>query len=187
MTKSLLQSQYESQGVPALRQEFGLANPHRVPRLERIVVNTCLKAAVQDGKVVDAAVADMTAITGQKPVVTRARKAISNFKLREGQAIGCRVTLRRRQMYDFMLRLTSIALPRVRDFKGVPPRGFDGRGNYTLGLTEQVIFPEVNLDKIQQVFGMNITFVTSARNDREGRRLLELLGVPFRKSTGQKE
>ncbi len=182
MSKSLLQEQYEKTAVPALMQEFQLTNKYRVPKLERIIVNTCIKAAVQDGKIVDAAVEEFKAITGQKPVVTRARKAISNFKLREGQAIGCRVTLRRRHMYDFMLRLTSIALPRVRDFKGVPTRGFDGRGNYTLGLNEQVIFPEINLDKVQHVFGMNITFVTTARNNQEGRRLMELLGVPFRKS-----
>ncbi len=180
--KSSLHEQYEAQVIPALMQEFGITNKHRVPKLERIVVNTCIKAAVQDSKIVDSAVQEMTAITGQKPVVTRARKAISNFKLREGQPIGCRVTLRRRQMYDFMLRLTSIALPRVRDFKGVPPRGFDGNGNYTLGLTEQVIFPEINLDKAAHVFGMNITFVTTAQTDTEGRRLLELLGVPFRKN-----
>lgn len=183
MAKSLLQEHYESHAIPALKTEFGLSNPHRVPKLERIIVNACLKAAVQDSKLLDAAVIEITAVTGQKPVITRARKAISNFKLREGQAIGCRVTLRRRQMYDFMLRLTSIALPRVRDFKGVPPRGFDGRGNYTLGITEQHIFPEVNLDKSQNAFGMNITFVTTAQNDQEGRRLMELLGVPFRKSS----
>lgn len=181
MAQLQLKERYENDVVPALMKEFGISNRHRVPRLLKVVVNAGLKEAVQNPKVVNLALDDMTAITGQRPSITRAKKAISNFKLREGMPIGCRVTLRRGRMFDFTLRLFNVAFPRVRDFKGVSPKGFDGRGNYTVGLTEQGIFAEIDLNKTEHVFGMNVTFVTTAANDREGKRLLELLGMPFRK------
>lgn len=180
MARTILQEKYEKEVIPALQQERGVKNRYAVPRLVKIVVNTGLKEAVQDKKVVDAAVREIAAITGQRPVVTRAKKAISNFKLREGMPIGCCVTLRRDRMYDFLQRLIDVALPRVRDFKGVS-KGFDQHGNYTMGLTEQGIFPEIDLDKSQYTYGMNITLVTTASTNAEGKRLLELLGVPFRK------
>lgn len=175
-----LESYYLNKCVAALREKFGYKNRMQVPRLEKIVINTSLKEALQDIKVLENAVDEITSITGQKPVLTRAKKSIANFKLRAGAKIGARVTLRGGMMYEFMNRLVSVALPRVRDFKGVSPKAFDGRGNYTLGLTEQSIFPEINFDKIQRVNGMNVTFVTTAKNDEEGRELLKLLGMPFR-------
>lgn len=171
--------------VEALKGKFGYKNFHEVPQLKKIVVNTSIKEAAQDAKILDVAAKDLTAITGQKVVITKARKAIANFKLREGMPIGCRVTLRGEKMYEFLNRLVNVALPRVRDFKGVSRKGFDGNGNYTLGLTEQIIFPEINYDKVARVFGMNITFVTTAEKNEEGLALLEAMGMPFRKQGEQ--
>ena len=171
---------YADNVVPALRKQFNYTNPMQIPRLQKIVVNMGLGAAVANPKIIDAAVDEMVAITGQKPVITRARKAIATFKLRENMPIGVTVTLRRERMWEFLDRLVSLGLPRVRDFKGVSPRGFDGKGNYTLGLREQIIFPEIEYDRIDSVKGMNISFVTSAKTDEEGRALLTHLGMPFR-------
>ena len=171
---------YSQQVVPALKKQFAYQNPMQIPRLQKIVVNMGLGAAVQNPKIIDAAVDEMTAITGQKPVVTRSRKAIATFKLRENMPIGVTVTLRRDRMWEFLDRLVSLSLPRVRDFKGVSPRGFDGKGNYTLGLREQIIFPEIDYDRIDTIKGMNISFVTTAKTDEEGRALLTHLGMPFR-------
>lgn len=181
MPEQAIKAHYEKEVVPVLMKEFNITNRLRVPRLIKVVVNTGLKQAVTDSKVVGMAVQDIATITGQKPTVTKAKKAISNFKLREGMPIGARVTLRSRRMYDFVNRLFNLAFPRVRDFKGLSPKAFDGKGNYTAGLTEQGIFPEIDLDRADNVFGMNVTFVTSAETDAEGRRLLELMGMPFRK------
>jgi large subunit ribosomal protein L5 len=161
-------------------KHFGYKNPMQVPRIRRIVVNVGLGEAVGNPKVVDTAAADLATICGQKPVVTRAKKSIAGFKLREGMPIGAMVTLRRERMWDFMERLISLALPRVRDFRGISPRGFDGAGNYTMGLKEQIVFPEIDFDKVDAVRGMNITFVTTARTNEEGRELLKQLGMPFR-------
>lgn len=161
-------------------KEFGFKNPMQVPKLSKIVVNTSLSEALQNIKVLEAAAAELATITGQKPVITRAKKSIATFKLRAGQSIGACVTLRRQRMYEFFNRLVNIALPRVRDFKGVSPKSFDGRGNYTLGLTEQIIFPEINYDKVDKIRGMNITICTTARRDDEARALLKFLGMPFR-------
>jgi large subunit ribosomal protein L5 len=171
---------YVEQATAALTKQFAYQNPMQVPRLQKITVNMGLGAAVGNPKIIDSAVDELKAITGQKPVVTRAKKAIATFKLREGVPIGAMVTLRRERMWEFFDRLVSIALPRVRDFKGVSPRGFDGQGNYTLGLKEQIIFPEIDYDKIDIIKGLNISFVTSARSDDEGRALLAQLGMPFR-------
>ena len=164
---------------PALMQEFGYQNPMQVPRLDKIVVNMGVGEAVQDAKKMDAAVADLTAITGQHPVVIRARRSIATFKLRENMPIGCKVTLRRQRMFEFLDRLITVALPRVRDFRGVSPRSFDGRGNYALGLKEQLVFPEVDYDKVDQVRGMDIIIVTSAKTDAEARSLLKGFDMPF--------
>lgn len=172
---------FEKECVPALKERFGYKNINEIPTLRKIVVNTSIKEAVQDPKIFNTVAKEIAAITGQKPVITKAKKAIANFKLREGVAVGCCATLRRERMYEFLNRLVNIALPRVRDFKGVSRKGFDGRGNYTMGLTEQIIFPEINFDKVERVFGMNVTFVTSAKSDEEGYALLQNLGVPFRK------
>lgn len=173
---------YKQEALPQLMREFQFKNVMQAPRLEKIVVNVGVGSETQtDSKAVDAAVGDLTIITGQKPVVTRARKSISNFKLREGKAIGVKVTLRGERMWAFLDRLMNLALPRVRDFRGVPADAFDGRGNYTLGLREQLVFPEIEYDKIDKLRGMEITLVTSARTDEQGRRLLQLLGMPFRK------
>jgi len=166
--------------APQLQSELGLSNPLQVPRLEKIVLNTGLGEAIQNVKVIDSAVAELTAITGQKPVVTRSKKAIANFKLREKMPIGAMVTLRGARMYEFLDRLLSTALPRVRDFKGVSDRCFDGRGNYSLGVTEQIIFPEIDIDKIDKVRGLTVTICTTARTDSEGKALLRALGMPFR-------
>ncbi len=171
---------YEKQVVPALTKQFGYKNPNQVPRLQKIVVNMGLGAAVTNPKIIDTAVEELRAITGQKPIVTRAKKAIANFKLRAGIPIGAVVTLRRGRMWEFLDRLVTLALPRTRDFRGVSRRAFDGKGNYTLGLREQIIFPEINYDRIDVVKGLNISFVTSARTDEEGRALLQNLGMPFR-------
>lgn len=183
MATATLLEEYKEKILPAMMSEMKLTNRLRVPKLTKVVLNSCLKEAVADRKVLDSAIRDIAAITGQQPVMTRAKKAISNFKLREGMPIGCRVTLRGAQMYDFVQKLCGIALPRMRDFKGVSFKGFDGRGNYTLGLTEQLIFPEIDLDKSSFVFGMSVTFVTTAENNADGQRLLAMLGMPFRKKT----
>jgi large subunit ribosomal protein L5 len=175
-----LHDQYKTEIVPMLKEKFGYRNVMQVPRLSKIVVNMGLGDAIENVKVIETAAAEIGIITGQKPVVTKARKSIANFKLREGVPIGVMVTLRRERMYHFLDKLIAIALPRVRDFKGVSTRGFDGRGNYTLGIKEQIMFPEVNYDKIDKIRGMNITIVTTARTDEEGLELLRLMGIPFR-------
>ena len=175
-----LKIRYRKEGVPSLMKEFGFKNPNQVPRMEKIVINMGLGEALANNKILESAVDQLGAITGQKPVVTRARKSIANFKLRQGQAIGAAVTLRNDRMYEFIDRLINVALPRVRDFKGVSSKAFDGKGNYTLGVREQIIFPEINVDKIDAIKGLNISFVTTARSDEEGRALLQQLGMPFR-------
>jgi len=175
-----LQDQYQKEIVPKLREKFGYKNIMQVPRLTKVVVNMGLGDAIENIKVIDSAAEEIGVITGQRPVVTKARKSIANFKLREGVPIGVMVTLRKDRMYFFLDKLMAIALPRVRDFRGVSPKGFDGRGNYTLGVKEQIIFPEVNYDKIDKIRGMNITIVTTAKTDEEGLELLRLLGMPFR-------
>jgi large subunit ribosomal protein L5 len=177
---SRLRERYRKDIVPALMRDLGYGNALAVPRLEKIVLNMGLGEAVQNPKVLDSAVEELAAISGQKPVVTRAKKAIANFKLREGMPIGAMVTLRGDRMYEFLDRLVNVALPRVRDFKGVPDRAFDGRGNYSLGLREQVIFPEMNLDKIDKIKGLTVVICTTARTDADGKALLRALGVPFR-------
>jgi large subunit ribosomal protein L5 len=174
-----LKQKYAEQVVPAMKSEFGYKNSMQVPKLEKITINVGLGEATQNIKALDSTVAEITAITGQKPVITRAKKAIANFKLREGVPIGCMVTLRRDRMYEFLDRLIHVALPRVRDFKGVSNRSFDGRGNYSLGLREQIIFPEINADKVEKTRGMTVTITTTASTDPEGRALLKLLGMPF--------
>lgn len=171
---------FQKEGVPALMKELNLKNPMQVPRLEKIVVNMGLGEALANNKILESAVDQLAAITGQKPIVTRARKSIANFKLRQGQAIGAAVTLRGARMYEFMDRLITVALPRVRDFKGVSPKAFDGKGNYTLGVREQIIFPEINYDQIEKVKGLNISFVTTAVNDEQGLALMRHFGMPFR-------
>ena len=176
-----LQDRYRNEVVPALMQEFGYKNVMQVPKLEKIVVNVGLGEAVANARAIDAAVGDLTAITGQKPVVTRAKRSIAAFKLRTGMPIGAMVTLRGPRMYEFVDRLVSVTLPRIRDFRGVSPNSFDGRGNYTLGLREQLAFPEIDYDRIDKTRGLEMSFVTTARNDEEGRRLLAQLGMPFEK------
>ena len=175
-----LQDQYRKEIVPRLKEKFGYRNTMQVPRLTKVVVNMGLGDAIENIKAIDSAAEEIGVITGQKPVVTKARKSIANFKLREGVPIGVMVTLRSDRMFYFLDKLMAIALPRVRDFRGVSPKGFDGRGNYTLGVKEQIIFPEVNYDKIDKIRGMNITIVTTAKTDEEGLELLKLLGMPFR-------
>ena len=175
-----LRERYRKDVVPHLMKEMGYNNTNQVPRLEKIVLNMGLGEAIQNAKVMDSAVAELTAIAGQKPVVTKSRKAIANFKLRENMAIGCMVTLRGERMYEFLDRLSNIVLPRVRDFKGLPGNSFDGRGNYTLGLKDQLVFPEIDYTRVDKIKGMNITLTTSAKSDEEGRELLKLMGVPFR-------
>jgi len=175
-----LKLRFRKEGVPALMKELALKNPMEVPRLEKIVVNMGLGEALANAKILESAVDQLGAITGQKPVVTRARKSIANFKLRQGQAIGAAVTLRGDRMYEFLDRLITVALPRVRDFKGVSPKAFDGKGNYTLGVREQIIFPEINYDQIEKVKGLNISFVTTAKNDEQGLALMRHFGMPFR-------
>ncbi|HET7095166.1 MAG TPA: 50S ribosomal protein L5 [Thermomicrobiales bacterium] len=174
-----LQTKYRDEVRPALMEEFSYKNVMQAPKLDKIVVNIGLGEAVQNAKAIDAAVGDLTTITGQKPVVTRAKKSIAQFKLRAGMPIGAMVTLRGPRMYEFLDRLTAVTLPRIRDFRGVSPNSFDGRGNYTLGLREQLAFPEIDYDKIDKTRGLEMSFVTSARTDEEGRRLLALLGMPF--------
>ena len=177
-----LRDRFRTAVIPALMKERGYTNPFQVPRLEKIVINMGVGEGKENPKVMDFAVADLQMITGQKPVVTRAKKSIANFKLRENSPIGCKVTLRGARMYEFLDRLVNVALPRVRDFRGVPPKAFDGRGNYALGLKEQLIFPEIVYDKVDKVRGMDVIMVTSARTDEEAKALLAHLGVPFRES-----
>lgn len=179
---SRLRDKYKSDVVPALVEEFSFKNVMMVPRIQKVVLNIGVGEALDNSRALDAAVSDLTIITGQKPIVTRAKKSVANFKLREGRAIGVKVTLRGERMWALLDRLISVALPRTRDFRGISPDSFDGRGNYTLGLREQLHFPEIEYDKIDKIRGMEITVVTSAQNDEEGRRLLKLLGFPFRES-----
>jgi large subunit ribosomal protein L5 len=176
-----LQQYYREQVLSRLQKDLGIQNPMEVPRITKITVNMGVGEAVADKKVMDAAVADLTKITGQKPLVTKSRKAIASFKIRAGLAIGCKVTLRGARMYEFLDRLINIAMPRIRDFRGVSPRSFDGRGNYSLGVKEQIIFPEIQYDQIDQIRGMDITITTTARDNRQGRALLEAFSFPFRK------
>jgi large subunit ribosomal protein L5 len=176
-----LQVKYREEMVPALMKELGLKSKMQVPGLKKIVINLSTAEAVKNPKVLNTAVDELTAVTGQKAVITKAKKSISNFKLREGMPIGCMVTLRKERMWAFLERLIHLSLPRVRDFRGLSPRGFDGRGNYNMGLKEQIIFPEIDYDRAEQVRGMNITICTSASSDNQGRALLEALGMPFRK------
>ncbi|HDQ39982.1 MAG TPA: 50S ribosomal protein L5 [Desulfonatronum sp.] len=172
---------YHTKVAPSLMKEFGYSSPMEIPRLQSISLNVGLGEASQNNKLIEDAVTELTQIAGQKAVVTRAKKSIAAFKLREGMPVGCRVTLRRERMWDFYDKLVSFALPRVRDFRGIPDRGFDGRGNFTLGIKEHTIFPEINMDRVDRVKGMNITIVTTASTDKEGKSLLQLLGMPFRK------
>lgn len=176
----LLLERYHKKCVPQLMERFGYGNPMEVPRLEKVVLNMGLGEAIQNPKIVDSAVEELTFVAGQRPVITRARKSIAAFKVREGMPIGCRVTLRGCRMYDFLTKLIRVALPRVRDFRGISSKGFDGRGNYTLGIREHVIFPEVDYDKIDKAKGLNVTVVTSAKTDEEAKMLLSGLGMPFR-------
>ncbi|RJQ85175.1 MAG: 50S ribosomal protein L5 [Desulfobacteraceae bacterium] len=178
---SKLQQHYEDQVVPRLQEKFGFANIHQIPKIEKIVLNMGLGEAIQNIKILDSAVEELMTIAGQRPVVTRAKKSIAAFKLRAGMPIGCMVTLRRKRMYDFLDKLVNVALPRVRDFRGVSPKAFDGAGNYSIGIREHIIFPEIDYDKIDNIKGMNISIVTTAKNDDQGRELLALLGMPFRK------
>jgi large subunit ribosomal protein L5 len=177
----VMKERYQEEIAPALKKSLGVDNMMQVPRVSKVVVNIGAGEALDNAKVLDAAVSDMTLITGQKPVITKARKSIANFKLREGRQIGVKVTLRGDRMWAFLDRLVNIALPRVRDFRGVSPNAFDGRGNYTLGLREQLVFPEIEYDKIDKLRGLEISIVTTARNDEEGRELLTMLGMPFKK------
>ncbi|MFW2364810.1 MAG: 50S ribosomal protein L5 [Desulforhopalus sp.] len=176
-----LKDLYMNECVPALKEEFGYKNAMQIPQIKKIVLNMGLGEAVQNPKVVEGAAEELTLIAGQKAVITKAKKSIATFKLREGMPIGCRVTLRGDMMYNFFSKLVNIALPRVRDFRGLSPKAFDGRGNYSLGITEQIIFPEIDYDKIDKIKGLNITIVTSAESDQEGRSLLRGLGMPFKK------
>ncbi len=180
MATPRLKEKYRQEVIPALQKEFNYSNVMQVPALHKVVVNIGMGEAIQNNKAMDNAVRDLTDITGQKPVVTRAKRSVAAFKLREGMQIGCMVTLRGERMYYFLDKLINVALPRLRDFQGISPDAFDGRGNYTLGIREQLVFPEVDYDKVDKVRGMEITIVTTARTDEEGRRLLKLLGMPFR-------
>src|SRR5271163_550849 len=178
--KTRLHEKYSSETVPALMKRFGWKNKLAAPKLQKITVNIGLGEASQNAKLLDTAAVELGQITGQKAVITRAKKSIANFKIRKGMPIGCMVTLRGERMYEFLDRLSAIVLPRVRDFKGLPPNSFDGRGNYTLGLKDQLVFPEIDYTRVDKIKGMNITITTTARSDEEGRELLKLLGVPFR-------
>jgi large subunit ribosomal protein L5 len=174
-----LRQRYHDEIVPAMQREFTYANPMQIPRVEKIVVNIGLGEAIANAKALDAAVGDLTTITGQKPIVTRAKRSIAQFRLRTGMPIGAKVTLRGQRMYDFLERTMALALPRIRDFRGIPTRSFDGRGNFSLGLREQLVYPEIDYDKIDRLRGLEISIVTTAKTDEEGRKLLELLGMPF--------
>jgi large subunit ribosomal protein L5 len=174
-----LRRRYHDEVVPALQREFSYPNPMQIPRVEKVVVNIGLGEAIANAKALDAAVGDLTTITGQKPIVTRAKRSIAQFRLRTGMPIGAKVTLRGQRMYDFLERTLALALPRIRDFRGIPTRSFDGRGNFSLGLREQLVYPEIDYDKIDRLRGLEISIVTTAKTDEEGRKLLELLGMPF--------
>jgi large subunit ribosomal protein L5 len=182
-----LKEKYQKEVIPALTEQFGYDNPMRVPRITKVVLNMGLGEAVADKKVLDSAASDLAMISGQKVVVTKARKSIAGFKIREGWPIGCKVTLRGQRMYDFLDRLVGIAIPRIRDFRGLNPKSFDGRGNYAMGVSEQIIFPEIDYDKIDALRGMDITITTTARTDDEGRALLAALNFPFRAMTSKKD
>ena len=175
-----LHEKYRKEAMPALAKRFGFTNQMAIPKVKKITVNIGMGEASANVKLLDTAAAELGQITGQKPVITRAKKSIANFKIRKGMAIGCMATLRGERMYEFLDRLTSVVLPRVRDFKGLPPNSFDGRGNYTLGLKDQLVFPEIDYTRVDKIKGMNITITTTARTDEEGRELLKLMGVPFR-------
>jgi large subunit ribosomal protein L5 len=176
-----MKEKYQQEVTPALQKEFNYKNPMQVPGINKVVVNIGMGEVIQNSKAMDAAVSDLAAITGQRPVITRAKRSVAAFKLREGMQIGCMVTLRGERMYQFLDKLMNVALPRLRDFQGVSPDAFDGRGNYTLGLREQLVFPEIDYDKVDKVRGMEVSIVTTARTDEEGRRLLSLMGMPFKK------
>lgn len=176
-----LKEQYKTTVLPEMRKRFGYGNVMQVPTLEKIVVNMGVKEAPSDAKILDAVMRDLATITGQRPSVRRARKSIANFKIREGMPVGCAVTLRGRRMWEFFDRLVNVAIPRIRDFRGVPTKSFDGRGNYTLGVEEQIVFPEIDYDKVAKVQGMDVVIVTTAETDEEGMTLLDLLGMPFRR------
>lgn len=180
MAISILEENYKKSVIPQLMKEFSYQNIMQVPKITKVVLNTSISEAVQNVKALDAAANELMVITGQKPVIRKARKSIANFKLREGQPIAASVTLRKQRMYEFLTRLINIALPRVRDFKGISSKSFDGRGNYTFGITEQIIFPEINYDKVDKIRGMNITICTTANTDEEARALLKHVGIPFR-------
>lgn len=184
---SRLADHYNEKVVPALMEKFEYSSPMQVPKLVKIVLNTGVKDAVANQKAIQFVEYAMSTISGQKPVVTRAKKSIAAFKLREGLPIGVMVTMRKKRMYEFMDRFISVALPRVRDFRGIPRRGFDGRGNYTMGIREQIVFPEIVIDKLDTIRGLDVTFVTTAKTDEEGQLLLELMGMPFRKQEGAKQ
>jgi large subunit ribosomal protein L5 len=177
---STLKKLYETEVVPRLNEKFEYKNPMQVPRLDKIILNIGLGEAINNIKILDSAAEELKMIAGQKPVITRAKKSIAAFKLREGMPIGCKVTLRKKKMYDFFNKLVNVALPRVRDFRGISDKAMDGRGNYTLGVKEQIIFPEIDYDKIDKIKGLNITVVTTAKTDDEGRELLKLMGMPFK-------
>lgn len=179
---SRLKELYTNTVAPALMQKFGYKSPMQIPKIEKVVINIGVGEAKENPRSLEAAVGDLTAISGQKPVITKAKKSIANFKIRKGMQIGCMVTLRGMRMYDFIDRLFNVALPRVRDFRGISPNAFDGRGNYSLGIREQLIFPEIDYDKIDKIRGMNISFITTAKTDEEARELLTMLGAPFAKS-----
>jgi len=178
---SRLKEKYRQEVVPALQKDFSYANPMQVPTLNKVVINIGMGEVIQNAKAMDAAVSDLATITGQRPVITRAKRSVATFKLREGMQIGCMVTLRGERMYQFLDKLINVALPRIRDFQGVSAEAFDGRGNYTLGLREQLVFPEIEYDKVDKVRGMEVSIVTTARTDEEGRRLLRFMGMPFKK------
>jgi large subunit ribosomal protein L5 len=177
---SQLKERYQKEIAPTLQEQFGFKNPYQIPRVEKIVLNMGLGEAIQNMKILDTAVEELKAIAGQKPIITRAKKSIAAFKLREGMPIGCMVTLRRQRMWDFLNKLVNIALPRVRDFRGISGKAFDGNGNYSLGIKEHIIFPEIDYDKIDKIKGLNVSIVTSAKSDEEGKALLKLLGMPFK-------
>lgn len=181
MLASRLKEKYRQEVMPALQKEFNYANPMQVPGIHKVVVNIGMGEVIQNAKAMDAAVADLATVTGQRPVVTRAKRSVAAFKLREGMPIGCMVTLRGTRMFHFLDKLINVALPRIRDFQGISADAFDGRGNYTLGLREQLVFPEIDYDKVDKLRGMEVSIVTTARTDEEGRRLLALMGMPFKK------
>ena len=181
MSATRLKNLYKEEVVPALIKEYGYSSVMQTPKVEKVVINIGVGDATKNAKLLEESVAELTAITGQKPIITKAKKSIASFKLREGNPIGCKVTLRGNRMYEFVDRLVSIALPRVRDFKGVNPKAFDGKGNYAMGIKEQLIFPEISYDKVEEVRGLDVVFVTSAKSDEEAKALLSALGIPFRK------